>query len=230
MKLLFALSLSAFTIVPLLAQEMTFVEIDSLYREDQLYAGVSYNLLGDKPNDLSQNGFSSGFHFGFIRDIPLNKRRNVAIGIGLGYSGNSYNQNMQIAKDEGKNITYTILSNASDFSKNKFSTHMLEIPIEFRWRTSTLEEYKFWRIYTGFKIGYLFTHKTKYQGQPSNQQYTDIDHFNDFQYGLTTSFGYNTWNIHLYYGLNTLFNDKAFLDGEAINLKSIKIGLMFYLL
>ena len=45
--------------------------VDSLYREDQFYAGVTYNLLGKMPSGLSQNGFSSGFYFGFIRDMPV---------------------------------------------------------------------------------------------------------------------------------------------------------------
>lgn len=211
-----------------MSQKGEFVEIDSLYREDQVYASVTYNLLANKPNGVSQNGFSSGFHIGVIRDMPINKKRNVAIGIGLGYSGNSYNQNLLIAKDETKSVTYSVLTD--DFTKNKFSTHLLEVPLEFRWRSSSVSDYKFWRIYAGFKMGYLFTHATKYRGSPSNQIYTDIDHFNDLQYALTLSFGYNTWNFHLHYGLNPIFNDKAILENKAIDMRAVKIGLMFYLL
>jgi len=231
MKLITSLGLILFTIFPNLAQESTFVEIDSLYREDQIYAGVTYNLLGNKKdNGVSQNGFSSGFHIGFIRDMPLNKRRNVAFGIGLGYSGSSFNQNLLISKDDMKNVTYRILTGDDDFTKNKFALHTLEVPFEFRWRSSTASDYKFWRIYTGFKVGYLFTHTTKFKGSPTDEKYSNIDHFNDFQYGLTTSVGYNTWNFHLYYGLNPIFNNKALLDGKPIDMKTIRIGLMFYLL
>ncbi len=231
MRIIASFILLFFVIFPVIAQENAFVDIDSLYREDQIYVGVTYNLLGNKQNNgVSQNGFSSGFHLGFIRDIPINKRRNIALGIGLGYSGNSFNQNLQIAKDDMKNVTYNILSNSDDFTKNKFALHMVEIPFEFRWRSSTVSDYKFWRIYAGFKFGYLLTHTTKYNGAPSNQKYSDIDHFNNFQYGLTTSLGYNTWNFHLYYGLNPIFNDSAMLDGKSINMKVVKIGLMFYLL
>ena len=212
------------------AQDQNFVEIDSLYKEDQAYVGITYNLFGKIADSVSQSGFSSGFHIGFIKDIPINKRRNLAIGIGLGYSANSFNQNLLIAKNSEKEVTYRILADSDSFTKNKFSLHILEVPLEFRWRSSTLEEYKFWRIYTGFKLGYLITHTTKYIGSPMDQKYSDIDHFNDFQYGLTMSIGYNTWNIHLYYGLNTIFNDKAVLNGNPIEMNAIKIGLMFYLL
>ena len=70
--------------------------VDSLYREDQFYAGVTYNLLGKMPSGVSQNGFSSGFHLGFIRDMPINEKRNIAFGLGVGYSTNSFNQNILI--------------------------------------------------------------------------------------------------------------------------------------
>ncbi len=55
------------------AQESNSVNtvIDSLYREDQFYLGVTYNLLSKKPNGISQNGFSSGVPFGLIKDIPI---------------------------------------------------------------------------------------------------------------------------------------------------------------
>ena len=61
-------------------------KIDTRYREDQFYVSVTYNLLNNKPSGMSQSGFSSGFHLGFIRDMPINDKRNLAIGIGLGLS------------------------------------------------------------------------------------------------------------------------------------------------
>lgn len=230
MKFVLSFTFIFFTIIPSFGQDNKFVEIDSLYREDQIYAGVTYNLMVKRPDSISQSGFSSGFHIGFIRDIPLNKKRNIALGIGLGYTANSFNQNLKIGKDDMKNVTYSVLTNNDDFTKNKFALHLVELPFEFRWRSSTVSDYKFWRIYAGFKIGYLFTHTTKFRGSPNNEQYSNIDHFNDFQYGLTASLGYNTWNFHLYYGLNSIFNGQATLNNKAIEMRSIKIGLMFYLL
>jgi len=212
------------------SQEILNEKIDSLYREDQFYAGVTYNLIENLPNGMSQTGFSSGFHFGFIRDMPINKRRNVAIGLGLGYSANSFNQNLLINKDDFGTVTYTILEAASTYTKNKFSSHLIEIPFEFRWRTSTPESYNFWRIYTGFKIGYMLTHTTKYRGDLGALRFTDINAFNSLQYGLTLSAGYNTWNIFLYYGLNPIFSDEAKLDGDNLNINAFKLGLIFYIL
>tara|TARA_R110000868_G_scaffold342194_1_gene602985 strand:- start:12032 stop:12691 length:660 start_codon:yes stop_codon:yes gene_type:complete len=212
------------------SQEIPTKDIDSLYKEDQFYAGITYNLIGSKPIGLSQNGFSFGFHFGFIKDMPINKKRNLALGIGLGYSANSFNQNLLVNKDNVGEINYSILEDATTYTKNKFSEHLVEVPFEFRWRDSSPTEYNFWRIYTGFKIGYVFASKTKYIGDLGNLKYSGISDFNEIQYGLTLAIGYNTWNFYVYYALNPLFKSNAKLEGQSIDMKAIKIGLMFYVL
>ncbi|MFC0603764.1 porin family protein [Winogradskyella pulchriflava] len=205
-------------------------ELYKNYREDQFYISVTYNLLANKPKDVNQNGFSSGIHFGFIRDMPINERRNVAIGLGVGLSSNSYNQNIAILED-GNDITYSVIDESEiNVSKNKFTTYLIEVPIEFRWRTSTATEYNFWRIYPGFKMGYLFYNSTKFKSDAGDEKLSNLDDFNKLQYGLTLSVGYGTWNFHVYYGLNSIFDSNAKLDGTSIDAKSFKLGLMFYIL
>lgn len=212
-------------------QETVVKETDSLYKEDQFYAGITYNLLGDKPGGVSQKGFSTGFYLGYIKDMPINKNRNIALGVGVGYATNSFNQNMLISKDVSGNTTYAVLNDSSGgYTKNKFSTNSIEFPIEFRWRSSNGTDYEFWRIYTGFKLGYMFAHAAKFKGDLGEYKYRDIKDFNDFMYGFTLSAGYNTWNIYVYYGLNSIFNKDATLNGDAINMNEVKIGLMFYIL
>lgn len=212
------------------SQETESKVLDSLYKEDQFYIGITYNLLGKIPSNLSQNGFSTGFHLGFIKDMPINKNRNIAFGIGIGYSANSFNQNLLVSKNSIGDFEYSILSDSDTYSKNKFSMHLIELPIEFRWRTSTAKNYDFWRIYTGFKLGYLLAHTTKHIGNLGALKYNNVKDINNIQYGLTLSVGYNTWNLHLYYALNPIFSSDAKLDGAKINMNAIKVGLMFYIL
>lgn len=50
---------------------------------------------------VTQKGFPTGFHLGFIRDMPVNERRNLSVGLGLGISSNSYNQNILINSSTG---------------------------------------------------------------------------------------------------------------------------------
>lgn len=207
------------------------VIVDSLYREDQFYAGVTYNLLGNMPSGVSQNGFSSGFHLGFIRDMPINKKRNIALGLGIGYSTNSFNQNLLISKGIDKNYEFSIIDGDTGFTKNKFSQHLIEIPFEFRWRFSTPTEYKFFRLHTGFKAGYVIINTSKYEGSSADEKYSGINDFNDFQYALIFSIGYNTWNFYLNYTLNPIFSSNVkTIDGDSIDMNVIKIGLIFYVL
>ncbi|MBC8643617.1 PorT family protein [Flavobacterium lindanitolerans] len=119
-------------------------------------------MLQNRPDGVSQNSFSSGVHIGFLRDFPLNKRRNVAIAVGLGYSMNDYRQNIKITEVDGKPFYEVVNENDVNFDKNKFALHYLDLPIEFRWRTSTIQSHRFWRIYTGFKLSYLVLNKSKY--------------------------------------------------------------------
>lgn len=203
---------------------------DDKYREDQFYLSVTYNLLGNKPDGVSQSGFSSGYHFGFIRDMPINKKRNLAIGVGVGFSSNSYNQTLQISESNNE-FQYTVLNDSEiEYSKNKFTTYLVEFPVEFRWRTSTATDYDFWRIYTGIKFGYVLFNSSKFNSIDGDIKLSNIDDFNDFQYGVTFSAGYSNISFHLYYGLNEIFNDATLSDGESIDMNSVRIGLMFYIL
>ncbi len=207
------------------------VVLDSLYREDQFYVGVTFNLLLNRPSDVSQSGFSGGLHLGFIRDMPINKKRNVAFGLGVGYSLNVYNHNLFIGEEEttGQNVFARL--QGTDFGINRFSTHLVEAPLEFRWRTSVPETHKFYRIYTGFKFGYLFYFNSNFKQADLRVKQTKVDELNRFRIGATFTFGWNTFNFHFYYSLNPLFNDKALLDdGDKVGLNTAKIGLVFYIL
>lgn len=203
---------------------------DNFYREDQFYFGLSFNLITNLPSGVRQSGFSGGIHTGFIRDIPLNKKRNIAIGAGLGWSINTYRLNLLVSEDENDNSIFQILNNEKfKYDTNRYSTYLVEAPIQFRWRTSTPSSYKFWRIYAGFRLGYLYHFRSNFK-QPGNHiVQTKVDELNRFRYGATFTFGYNTFNFSVYYSLNPLFDGQT-LDGQSVGFSTFKIGLMFYIL
>ena len=203
--------------------------IDAKYKEDQYYLGVTYNALTKLPDGMTQNGFSSGFHVGFIKDMPINEGRNMAFGIGLGYATNSINNNLLITKIQDNAYSYELL-NDSQFTKNKFVQHLVELPLEFRWRTSTASTYKFWRIYTGIKFGYVFASNTKFKSDSEKGKINNIKDFNELQYGLTLAIGYDSWNAYMYYTLNPIFEQDVRLNSNSIDTKMLKIGIMFYIL
>lgn len=204
-------------------------EVDDKYREDQIYFGVFYNSLINSPTDFNQNKFSSSINLGFIRDIPLNKSRNFGLGLGLGYSNSSFHNNLKFSNANNQ-LDAKIVSNLDSFTKNKWVLNELELPFEIRWRTSTPENYKFWRIYFGLKTSYIISSKVKYESPSNNQTIRDLP-FNNFQSGFTLNAGNNTWNLGVYLGLQPLFDEEFAKNHINIkNIKQFKVGLIFYIL
>lgn len=208
---------------------------DSKYLEDQFYLGITYNFLLDKPADFTQRNLSYGLKGGFIKDIPLNSTRTFAIGIGLGYAVNSYYSNM-LATKSSDGIGYEIIEEdiivgeeEIRVKRNKIETHLIELPFEFRWRNSSAKEYKFWRVYSGIKLGYVFSSRSKLVTEADKTSFINPD-IRKFQYGLMFNFGYNTFNIHLYYSLKGMFDDGVSIENEEIKLKPLQVGLIFYIL
>lgn len=213
------------------AQENNESTVDSLYREDQIYFGFTYNLLMGTPDGITGKQFSGGFHTGFVRDFPLNQRRNVALGVGLGWSINTYGQNLFLGEDAEGNTNFINLdAQEIEFDKNRFSTQAIDLPLQFRWRTSTPESYKFWRIYAGLRPSYVYYFRSKFVQPELTVKQTDVPEFNRFRLGATFTFGYNTFNFNFYYSLNSFFNEDALIDGEQVDLKTFQVGLMFFLL
>lgn len=226
--ILFLMCCAPCTVLP--QEQPDSIYADSLYLEDQFYVGLSYNFLLDKPSGITQRNLSYGLSLGFIRDIPLNKERNIALGLGLGYAVNSYFSNL-FANDSENTITYSVAPTPVDLKRGKIENHLVEFPLELRWRTSTPEEFKFWRIYGGIKMGYVFSSRFKFVTDTDIITFTN-NAIRNFQYGLTLNFGYNTFNIHAYYSLVKLFDDGTVLHdtNEKLNLRPLRIGVIFYIL
>ncbi|WP_273565612.1 porin family protein [Maribacter halichondriae] len=201
---------------------------DDIYLEDQFYLGITYNFILNKPSDVTQRSLSYGLQGGFIKDLPINSTRTRAIGIGLGYAINSYYSNIRATESQG-DILYSRVGNDSDFKRSKIENHLIELPIEYRWRNSTPEEYKFWRIYTGVRLGYVFSGRSKFISEGEKTSFSNND-LRKLQYGLTFNVGWNTFNIHIYYALSSLFNDSVALDNEMIEVKPLRVGFIFYIL
>lgn len=200
---------------------------DSLYREDQFYAGFNLNLMYNKPQGYSITKISPSFFAGCIRDMPINKSRTVALGLGLGATYNKLSHNLLVAKRE-TTIDYEITD--VDFDKNKLEAITVDIPIEIRWRASNAESHRFLRIYSGVKLSFLAFSKSKYID--SSEQFKVIGNSDLSKISTTAyiAFGYNTWNLYAGYGITPMFNKTAKVNKGPTGLNPFKIGLIFYIL
>tara|TARA_B100000575_G_scaffold125282_1_gene99936 strand:- start:17710 stop:18405 length:696 start_codon:yes stop_codon:yes gene_type:complete len=198
---------------------------DNFYREDQFFLGSSYFIQNQSVQDFKQNGFSGNFQIGFIRDIPINNNSSKAIGIGFGYERNFFTSNIQPVLEDDI-IKYNVVVSRFLESKNNFNYSSISLPIEFRWRTSTRDQYKFWRIYTGFKIKKNFA----IYSNPSYGTELKISDIQDWTNSIYFIGGFNTWNLSLEYDLSPILKDKKTTNGENLDLSFLRLGLIFYLL
>ncbi|MCG1035389.1 porin family protein [Polaribacter sargassicola] len=213
-------------VVKLCFAQKDSLEIGSRYADDQVYLSISYSQLIDQPSAISKSNFSYGLSFGFIKDVILNKQGNVSVAAGFGYGYNFFNHQLKVERINDIDI----FSDDSSISKNFFKSSNLEFPIELRWRTSSINKYDFWRIYAGIKFLYNFSNKFEFVDEDDvSFEYSNINSYNKLQYGLTISAGYDEFNINVYYGLTPVF-DNSYIEGEKINTKILKFGLIFYLL
>ena len=200
-------------------------KLEESYREDQFYFGSSYFIQTEPLDDFKQNGFSGNFQFGFIRDFPFNNTSTKAVGIGLGFERNFFTSNIQPSEIED-NIDYRIVVSRFLESKNKISFSSIVLPIEYRWRKSSIDEYKFWRIYSGLKLKKNFP----LYSNPSYGSEIKIDEIQDWTTSIYINAGYNTWNISLEYDLNPILKNKKTTDDNNLNISFFRLGLVFYLL
>lgn len=205
------------------ALERTIKVTDPFYREDQFYVGVTHTMLRNQPDHFSQRSISIGTNFGFLRDFPINKQRTFSIAPGVGFALYNLRHNLALINQDQPAFEFD-----NNPQKNVQKLSYIEIPIEFRWRTSKVHSHKFWRVYSGLKYSYLLNGTSKYEGVFGSGTFKNKDLFERSNIGVYVSAGFNTWNFYAYYGFKPLFN-KEVLDNDR-HFNMLNLGLMFYIL
>jgi hypothetical protein len=209
----------------------SFAQKDSLelghrYADDQIYASISYAQFYEQPSEISKSNFSYSLSIGFMKDLILNKQGTISVAGGFGYGFDFFNHKLKVEEINDA----TVFNSDDEISANLFKSHNIEFPFELRWRTSTANKYSFWRVYAGIKFLYNFSNKFQFDdASDTTFKYANVSNYNKLQYGLTLSTGYDEFNINIYYGLTPIFDNSA-INGEVINSKVLKFGLIFYLL
>lgn len=203
---------------------------DPKYREDQFYATISYNLMQGKPVGYRQYSFSTSLSAGFLRDMPINERRNHSIALGLGYSYSNIKHNL-VVTDLGGGVKNYAVMNEGGFDKNKLVLHYLEVPLELRWRNSNSIDHRFWRVYAGAKVSMLLYDKAQYEpNEGKTVKVRNDSNMNRFVYSAYLSAGWNTWNFYACYAITPLYKNAYMESGEELKMQSLNLGLIFYIL
>ena len=204
---------------PLYAQE----ELPT-FREDQIYLSIAYPYFSDAPSTLIQNKLSYAFSAGFIRDMPINKERTLAVGIGLGYDQATVYNNTLFTY-AGNTISATVIEGG--YQQNYLRMQSLAVPLELRWRNATETKHAFWRIHTGVSVHFPMQFKS-YNQTPTGQINTAKLPSKGTILRLNVHFGFNTWNISIAHDMQPWAAFSA--TNNNFDMKFTKIGLIFYIL
>lgn len=200
---------------------------DSLdYREDQFYINLNFSLQSNDIDGFKQNGFSRSISLGFLRDYPVSKAGDKAIAVGMGYGFVRLVNNIDVNQDQN-GFAYDV-PQVQRALRNIFSYHQLQLPVELRLRTSTIDEYAFWRVYLGYRLSYQFGAQYK---PFFGRKFSLENQLNELQHSIGISLGFNTWNLRFDYSLTPLLKeDTRTINNRRLKLFPLQMGLIFYLL
>ena len=191
------------------------------YKEDQIYFNFNFDFQLKSIDGYQQNGFSRTFNLGLLKDISFNKKGNKAIAFGFGYGYSRLVNNLDIGPD----FNFSIEEDSS--LRNRLSYHTIQFPIELRLRTSTLQNFAFWRFHFGYSLNYNFLSKYK----PFFGRKTSLKNYvSEFSHSLSLSLGFNTWNIRFETGLSPIIKILSNSNNSDNSFFISSVGLVFYLL
>ena len=192
------------------------------FREDQICLSVGYPFFSEAPESLIQNKLSYALSLGYVRDMPINKARTLAIGLGLGWDQATLFTNTRFT-NTGNSLTTTVIEEA--YQKNYISVQSLALPFELRWRNATETNHAFWRIYTGVSLHVPLKLSSYYKPNNGASSRVSIPS-NSTVFRLNVHFGFNTWNISLTHDLQPWTQTGGL--GDNINMRFSRIGFIFY--
>jgi hypothetical protein len=119
------------------------------------------------------------------------------------------------------NLTY--INEPVIFSKNRFSSSYLHIPLNFELRTKENSKGKRWYVVAGPEIGFLLNGKVKQiSDERGKEKFKDDYNFTPFRYGGTIRVGTNGLALFAKYYANDMFESAA-----QKGLKNMAFGLTF---
>lgn len=202
-----------------------FAQTDTpTFREDQIYLSVAYPYFNDAPSSLIQNKLSYSLAFGVVRDMPLNRSRTLALGLGLGWDQTILYNNTRFSSID--NAISTALVDEG-YQQNFLRIQSLAIPLELRWRNATETKHAFWRIHTGISLHVPLQLKSIYK-TPTGVEVTSILPSNRTVLRWNLHFGFNTWNISIAHDIQPWASFDT--SNAQFDMKFTKIGLIFYIL
>lgn len=166
-----------------------------------------------KTNNFGFEILQTGYRF--------NSYFKIYLAAGFDWNHIRLKKNVTIQPDQPRLTSVT--ETEVDFSKNRFSSNYLRVPLSFQFRTKDDENGNKFYFVAGPEIGFLINGKTKQKSEERGKvKQKDDFNFNPFRYGAFARFGYGGFGVFVKYYANDVFADN---QGPK-DFKNLNFGLM----
>jgi hypothetical protein len=189
--------------------------------DDRLILDLTLDNYAVRPASLEVNIIKSrGVNIKLMKD-RLIRNTLFSFGYGLAFGSQNFDTDRFIIVDDTLGHTYFVsIDPAVDVKTNKLSVNYLDLPFEFRFRTSPNTKNNSFKIALGFKIGVLLQSHVKYEDDGGKLKLFNINNLNKYRYGVDSRIGYGIWGLNAYYSLISLFDEE-----KAPNVVPVSFGL-----
>ncbi|MCA0429895.1 MAG: PorT family protein [Bacteroidetes bacterium] len=176
---------------------------------DRLIFELNHTGFLNLPPTIKQDNLKSiGFNFAFMFDKPLGNS-NFSFAYGLGLLSHNFHSNADFiyVKDSIKTGLLTTLKPFErPYTLNRFAQKILEVPLEFRFRTKTDKQFK---IHLGGKIGYVVNDFRSIKDNDGKVRLYHIKNVNKLRYGVNFRIGYEQFCLTATYYLSEVFTSNG---------------------
>lgn len=187
---------------------------------DRLILEVNYTGFLNLPNGIKQSYKSIGFNFDIMFDKPI-KNSAFSFGYGIGLLSHNFHSNSDFIyrKDSLSNNFLTSMQPFSrPYSLNRFAQKILEVPLEFRYRTKTDRQFK---IHLGIKLGYVVSDFKSIKDNDGKIRVYNIKNVNRLRYGVNFRIGWEQLAFTASY-----YFSEVFIKDKGVNgLTPYSIGI-----
>lgn len=198
---------------------ITFTRVDLGY--SRLVDNGSFTLSPENEFLDNKGGKTSTFSFDVVQmGYRFNQNFKIYVAGGFDWTHIRLNKNITMLKDQTE-LKY--VEDDVEFSKNRFSSSYLHIPLNFELRTKENNNGNRFYFVIGPEVSFLLNGKVKQiSDERGKQKFTDDYRFQAFRYGGTLRFGYNGLGFFTKY----YFND-MFASTPQKGLKNMSFGVTF---
>lgn len=129
-------------------------------------------------------------------------------GVALDFLNYRFRSNTAVLTPNVDSVSFFVMSDYPNVSKNKLAATYLEVPLRFQFQTNKKDK-KAFRVSVGGRVAYRIGAHTKQVANDEKIKRRDDFNLTTLKYGLTGQIGFSYLNFYVNYDLTPVFEDRV---------------------